>query len=87
MVSAKKGQRVNEQQREKKKQREREERRRRRQSEKRRSKRSEWKTCIKVHVRVGPGELPGRPELGFSLYEIQPDVHVASPFDELEEYL
>lgn len=54
---------------------------------KRRRKKSEWKTCIKVHVRLGPGELPGCPELGFSLYEIQHDVRVASPFDKLEEYL
>lgn len=34
-----------------------------------------------MHVRVGLGELPQAAlcELGFSLYEIQPDVRVASP--------
>lgn len=37
-----------------------------------------------MHVRIGPGKLAGRAELGFSLYEIQPDLRGASPFDELD---
>lgn len=34
-----------------------------------------------MHVRIGPGKLAGCAELGFSLYEIQPDLRGASPFD------